>query len=85
MVATWTEYQEEAAAFFRSLGFDAQTNISVPGVRTTHDIDVLAGEAKTILCLNRELICHVAAQDFITSDHLTKLYGEKGKFILHKH
>jgi hypothetical protein len=40
MAATWQEYQEEAAAFFRSLGLDATTNHSVQGVRTSHDIDV---------------------------------------------
>jgi restriction system protein len=40
MAITWQEYQEEVAACFRSLGLDAITNHSVPGVRTTHDIDV---------------------------------------------
>jgi restriction system protein len=41
MAADWSDYQEETAAFFRSLGLDAQTNVSVPGARTQHDIDVL--------------------------------------------
>lgn len=41
MVSTWKEYQEEAAAFFRSLGLDAQTDVKVQGVRTSHDVDVL--------------------------------------------
>lgn len=40
-MATWKEYQEEAAAFFRSLGLDAQTDASVRGTRTRHCIDVL--------------------------------------------
>jgi hypothetical protein len=40
MAATWQEYQEEVAAFFRSLGLDATTNHSVRGVRTSHDVDV---------------------------------------------
>jgi restriction system protein len=40
MATTWQEYQEEVAAFFRSLGLDATTNHSVQGVRTSHDIDV---------------------------------------------
>lgn len=39
--APWRDYQEEAAEFFRSLGLDASTNVSVDGVRTTHDVDVL--------------------------------------------
>ncbi|TCK33458.1 restriction endonuclease [Paraburkholderia sp. BL8N3] len=41
MAVDWYDYQEETAAFFRSLGLDAQTNVSVQGVRTQHDIDVL--------------------------------------------
>ena len=41
MAISWKEYQEETASFFRSLGLDASTNVSVEGVRTTHDVDVL--------------------------------------------
>jgi restriction system protein len=41
MSNTWKEYQEEAAAFFRALGLDAETDVTLQGVRTTHDIDVL--------------------------------------------
>ena len=41
MPDAWKEYQDEAAAFFRSLGLDARVDVTVQGVRTTHDIDVL--------------------------------------------
>ena len=41
MTIPWKEYQEEAASFFKSLGLDASTDVTVDGVRTTHDIDVL--------------------------------------------
>lgn len=41
MSADWNEYQEEAAKFFRSLGLEAATNVTIRGVRTSHDIDVL--------------------------------------------
>lgn len=37
----WRAYQEEAAEFFRSIGLDASTNVSIAGVRTTHNVDVL--------------------------------------------
>ena len=40
MADTWHDYQEEVAAFFRDLGLDANTDVSINGVRTTHDIDV---------------------------------------------
>jgi restriction system protein len=41
MTSLWREYQEEAAEFFRSLGLEATTDVTVKGVRTTHDVDVL--------------------------------------------
>jgi len=37
----WKQYQEDAASYFRSLGLDAFTDVTVSGVRTNHDIDVL--------------------------------------------
>ena len=36
----WYSFQEEIAKYFRSLGTNAETNKSVQGVRTKHDIDV---------------------------------------------
>jgi restriction system protein len=41
MASDWNEYQEEAAALFRAMGLDAATNVTVQGVRTTHDVDVV--------------------------------------------
>lgn len=37
----WKNYQEKTAEFFRSLGLDAQTDVTIHGIRTKHDIDVL--------------------------------------------
>lgn len=37
----WKEYQEKTADFFRSLGLHAETDVTIKGARTTHDIDVL--------------------------------------------
>lgn len=41
MPPAWKDYQEEVATFFRSLGLDAATDVTVSGARTTHNIDVL--------------------------------------------
>lgn len=41
MADDWQGYQEEAACFFRSLGLDASTDVTIAGVRTNHDIDVV--------------------------------------------
>lgn len=37
----WNEYQEEIAEFFRSIGLEANTNVIINGVRTSHDVDVV--------------------------------------------
>lgn len=41
MATDWNDYQEEAAALFRSMGLDAATNVTIQGVRTKHDVDVV--------------------------------------------
>lgn len=40
-VARWQEYQEEAAALFRSLGLEATTDERLDGVRGAHNVDVV--------------------------------------------
>ena len=40
-VPAWRDYQEEAAALFRELGFTAETDVRVQGARAVHLIDVL--------------------------------------------
>jgi hypothetical protein len=40
MNKAWKEYQEEAAAFFRSLGVNAEVEARIKGVRGLHNIDV---------------------------------------------
>lgn len=39
--ALWSQYQEDAAEFFRTLGMEATTNVKLEGIRTKHDVDVL--------------------------------------------
>lgn len=41
MADNWNDYQEEAATFFRGLGLEAETNVTLDGVRTSHNIDVV--------------------------------------------
>ncbi|MDP2688774.1 MAG: metal ABC transporter ATP-binding protein, partial [Deltaproteobacteria bacterium] len=51
----------------------------------SHDIDVVAHQVKTILCLNRRLVCHGSPKQFITEEYMQKLYGKKVRFIVHGH
>lgn len=37
----WKQYQEDAANFYRSIGLEAETDVTIEGVRTKHDVDVL--------------------------------------------
>jgi hypothetical protein len=41
MATDWSDYQEEAAALFRSMGLEASTNVTLRGVRTSHEVDVV--------------------------------------------
>lgn len=51
----------------------------------THDLDVIAQEASTILCLNHGLVCYGAPEDFIKAEYMEQLYGKTMKFIRHHH
>jgi hypothetical protein len=41
MAADWKDYQEEVASLFRSIGLEAETDVTLQGVRTKHDVDVV--------------------------------------------
>lgn len=73
--------QEKFYAFLE----DLNTNFGITILLISHDIDVVAHQAKSILCLNRRLVCHGPPRDFITEDYMQKLYGKKVRFILHGH
>ena len=36
----WRQYQEDVADFFRLLGFTAEVNWVIEGIRSQHEIDV---------------------------------------------
>jgi restriction system protein len=40
-MTAWRDYQEQVAQFFRDLGLAAETDVTVHGPRTSHDVDVL--------------------------------------------
>ncbi len=43
----WYDFQEQIAEHFRMLGVSAKTNVSIEGVRTSHDVDVCKRLAKS--------------------------------------
>ncbi|MFH7002652.1 restriction endonuclease [Flavobacterium bizetiae] len=37
----WYQFQEDICSYFRTLGVSAETNVTIQGIRTSHDIDIL--------------------------------------------
>lgn len=51
----------------------------------SHDIDVVAHQSKTVLCLNRKLVCHGPPKQYINEEYMQRLYGKQVRFVLHGH
>lgn len=51
-------------------------------VLVSHDLEVVAHEVKTVLCLNRRLVCYGAPENLESKEVLREMYGT-GKHILH--
>src|SRR3990172_4807941 len=64
---------------------DLNSNLGITVLLISHDIDVVAHQTKTVLCLNRKLVCHGSPKKFISEEYMQELYGKKVKFILHGH
>lgn len=73
--------QEKFYTFVEHLNRDLGITILL----ISHDIDVVAHQAKSVLCLNRKLVCHGSPKHFINEEYMQELYGKKVKFILHGH
>jgi zinc transport system ATP-binding protein len=54
-------------------------------VLVSHDLEVVAREVKTVICVNRKLVCHVNSREFIEGNYLQKVYGDEMKYIHHAH
>ena len=73
--------QEHFYAFLGRLNRDLGMTV----VLVSHDLEVVAHEVKTVLCLNRRLVCHVSNREFIDGDYLKRLYGEDMRYVHHHH
>jgi zinc transport system ATP-binding protein len=54
-------------------------------VMVSHDVDVMVGEVKQILCLNKNLVCHVPSDSFEKGNFMDDVYGHKAHPIPHNH
>lgn len=51
----------------------------------SHDIELISHSVKSVLCLNRRLLCYGSPREFIKEEYIDQLYGKKVKFIFHEH
>lgn len=51
----------------------------------SHDIECVAHEVSSVLCVNKTLVCHAKPTDLLKKGHIEKLYGEKLTSIHHHH
>ncbi len=70
---------------FYSLLRKLNASLGITIILVSHDIAVVAKEAKTVLCINRELLCHTASGEIVNENFLEKIYGKNIRAFPHKH
>ncbi len=73
--------QERFYAFIKTL--NTERNLTILFV--SHDLDVLARETTSVLCINHTLVCHGPTAQALREEHLEELYGKKVEFAVHRH
>lgn len=51
----------------------------------SHDVEMIAQETQTVLCINHNMVCHGLAQEIVNEGLLKKLYGEHVRRAPHNH
>ena len=51
----------------------------------SHDVDAVAAQVKHVLCINKEIVCHVATRQFDKAGVLRDLYGPTRQPVPHNH
>ncbi len=70
--------EEQFYAFLEELNQSGMTIILV-----SHDLEAIARQVKTVLCLNRNLVCYGKPENLEKAEVLHQMYGAAGKQILH--
>ncbi|HBW73767.1 MAG: Polyamine-transporting ATPase [Candidatus Magasanikbacteria bacterium GW2011_GWC2_45_8] len=73
--------QEQFYSFLKMLN----TKHGLTILFVSHDLDVLARETTSVLCVNRTLISHGPTSEALREEHLEELYGKKVAFAVHRH
>lgn len=72
--------EQEFYAFLGELNRQGMTIVLV-----SHDLDMVAREVRTVIALNRRVICQVSSEEFASGDYLRQLYGGEARFVPHHH
>src|SRR5437870_373425 len=62
-----------------------QTQHNLASIMVSHDLSFVFRYATKVLCLNRQQVCFGSPTEALSSDVLTKLYGESVGFYHHDH
>lgn len=72
--------QKKFYEFLSALNRDHNLTI----IFVSHDVDVISKEVNTVLCLNKNLVCHGFTEDLLSEHILKRLYGESTEKINHQ-
>lgn len=70
---------------FYTLLKDLHQTLGLTILMVSHDIDAVAREVTTVICVNRELVCHMPSRDFDKEKFEHDMYDEQKKPIDHDH
>lgn len=68
--------------FYAFLG-DLNRNQRLTILFVSHDVDVVSSEAKSVICLNKELFCEGPASRLGDPDVMKRLYGDRIHLVAH--
>ncbi|MEO8580955.1 MAG: metal ABC transporter ATP-binding protein [Patescibacteria group bacterium] len=75
------ETQEKFYDFIKTLNKDFGITILI----VTHEVDVAVHRAKSVICLNRKLLCHIPSTQLLYGNYLQDLYGGHVHVVPHEH
>ena len=71
-------------SFYRFLGtLNNRGGLTI--LLVSHDLEVISREVKTVVCLNRTLVCHMPSHEFVPEQFLTEAYGKHAHTVTHHH
>lgn len=72
--------EEEFYAFLEELN---RTGITI--ILVSHDLEAIARHVKTVLCLNRRMVCYGKPENLEKPEVLKAMYGGEKQVLLHNH